>query len=488
MSQEISPPRRAQAAFRSLWPSITFKVLLVTFVCMVASWFLVLYLAYHNASSPAQFFDYSGARWALLKHAEVLREHPSLMEQAIQTLDDHVEATWKDKNQDPSDPGDRLCLQLFDGAKLVFATKGLPADLHQFSAPWSTPRVLQSEHGRWWQVCEQSADHRFTACALDRYRGTWEIARYVFGSDFVLWPAVLTLIVLFIPMLLALWWGLRPLKRLATGIETSGAGSMAALPLNKVPVELRALAGAVSKWSHEHQRSTAREREFVANAAHELRTPLAAIQVNAEGLQQLMLPDRAQGQLQSLMSGVRRMSRVVEQLMTMLRNDGHTALGEARGPLRLDVLLQMRLAELSSLSDRKSVTLHLVRHEACTVNGIREVLESIVDNLVNNAIKYSAPGQEVTVSLHRDAGQALLVVRDHGPGISDALKAQVFERFQRGQAHGQIGVGLGLSIVRDGVTDMNGTVALSDPEDGQGLRVTVTLPLTVRSSDNPPDA
>jgi two-component system sensor histidine kinase QseC len=263
---------------------------------------------------------------------------------------------------------------------------------------------------------------------------------------------------------------------------------MGTLPLNKVPVELRALAGAVSKWSIEHQRSTAREREFVANAAHELRTPLAAIQVNAEGLQQLKLPDRAQSQLQGLMSGVRRMSRVVEQLMTMLRNDRHTRLGEAKGPRRLDVLLQMRLAELSILSDRKAVTLHLARNEACTVNGVREVLESIIDNLVSNAIKYSASGQEVTVSLHRDAGRALLVVRDHGPGIPDALKAQVFERFQRGQEHGQIGVGLGLSIVRDGVTDMNGTVALSDPEDGQGLRVTVTLPLTVRSSDNPHDA
>ncbi|WP_396267454.1 sensor histidine kinase [Ideonella sp.] len=463
-------------------------MLLVTFVCMVASWFLVLYLAYHNASSPARFVDDSGARWTLLKHAEVLRDHPNLLAQVVQTLDRHVDTTWKDKNQDPSNPGDRVCLQLFDGAQLVFATKRLPADLHQFSAPWGTPRVLQSEHSRWWQVCEQSADQRFTACALDRYRGTWEIVRYVFGSDFVLWPAVLTMIVLFIPMLLALWWGLKPLKRLTTGVETSGADSMGTLPLNKVPVELRALAGAVSKWSIEHQRSTAREREFVANAAHELRTPLAAIQVNAEGLQQLKLPDRAQSQLQGLMSGVRRMSRVVEQLMTMLRNDRHTRLGEAKGPRRLDVLLQMRLAELSILSDRKAVTLHLARNEACTVNGVREVLESIIDNLVSNAIKYSASGQEVTVSLHRDAGRALLVVRDHGPGIPDALKAQVFERFQRGQEHGQIGVGLGLSIVRDGVTDMNGTVALSDPEDGQGLRVTVTLPLTVRSSDNPHDA
>jgi two-component system, OmpR family, sensor histidine kinase QseC len=488
MSLERSPRRRAPAALLRLWPSITVKVLLVSFVGMVASWFFVLYLTYHNASSPALFVDQSGARWALLRHAEVLGDHPNLLSPVVKSLDRHVETIWKDKNQDVTDLGDRVCLQLFDGANLVFATKGLPADLHQFSAPWGTPRVLRSEHSRWWQVCEQSADHRFTACALDRHRGTWDVFRYIVGSDFVLWPAVSTLIVLFVPILLALWWGLKPLQRLAAGVEESRSGSLGSLPLNKVPVELRALASAVSQWSIEHQRNTAREREFVANAAHELRTPLAAIQVNAEGLQQLKLPDRAQSQLQGLMSGVRRMSRVVEQLMTMLRNDRHTALGEAKGPRRLDVLLQMRLAELSILSDRKAVTLHLARNEACTVNGVREVLESIIDNLVSNAIKYSASGQEVTVSLHRDAGRALLVVRDHGPGIPDALKAQVFERFQRGQEHGQIGVGLGLSIVRDGVTDMNGTVALSDPEDGQGLRVTVTLPLTVRSSDNPHDA
>lgn len=488
MSLEPSARRRAITALLRLWPSITVEVLLVTFICMVASWFFVLYLAYHNASSPARFVDDSGARWTLLRHAEVLRDHPTLLAQVVQTLDRHVETTWKDKNQDPSDPGDRLCLQLFDGAKLLFATKGLPADLHQFSAPWSTPRVLQSEQSRWWQVCEQSADQRFTACALDRHRGAWDVVRYVFGSDFVLWPAGLTLMVLFIPILLALWWGLKPIKRLAAFVETTGRDADGGLDMNKVPIELRALATTVAQWSIDHQRSTAREREFVANAAHELRTPLAAIQVNAEGLQQLNLPDQAHRQLQGLMSGVRRMSRVVDQLMTMLRNDRHAALGEAKGPRRLDVMLQLRLAELSALSDRKAVTLHLVRNEACTVTGVREVLESIIDNIVSNAIKYSAHGQEVSVALYRQAGQAVLEVRDHGPGIPEALKAQVFERFQRGDEHGQLGVGLGLSIVRDGVVDMKGTVNLADPEVGPGLQVTVTLPLTVRCGDNPKNA
>lgn len=484
MSLEISPRRRTITALLRLWPSITLKVLLVSFVCMVGSWFFALYLTYHNASSPALFVDQSGARWALLRHAEVLSDHPNLLSQVVKSLDRHVESIWKDKNQDPTDLGDRVCLQLFDRGSLVFATKGLPADLHQFSAPWGTPRVLRSEHSSWWQICEQSADHRFTACALDQHRGAWDVVRYVFGSDFVLWPATLTLIVLFVPILLALWWGLKPLKRLAAFVETNGQDADGGLDMKKVPVELRSLAATVATWSINHQRSSAREREFVANAAHELRTPLAAIQVNAEGLQQLNLPDRAHSQLQGLMSGVRRMSRVVEQLMTMLRNDRHAALGEAKGPRRLDVMLQLRLAELSALSDRKEVTLHLVRNEACTVTGVREVLESIIDNIVSNAIKYSAQGQEVTVSLSRQAGQAVLEVRDHGPGIPDALKTQVFERFQRGEEHGQIGVGLGLSIVHDGVVDMKGAVSLSDPQEGPGLQVTVTLPLTVRCGDN----
>ena len=484
MTNAPSLLERMRKACRGVWPSITLKVMLSAAIMMVVSWFVVIALVFYNASSPSLGVDGGDARHTVLRYAEVLHDRPVELLAVVQGFDRYLRNFGTNVNMDRDDPGERTSIQLFDGHQLVFATPRLPQDIHVPTKDWGRPELREGHDSKWWQVCDQSSDRRFTACVLTRHRGAWDVVSYFLGSDFILWPAALTLPVLFFPILLALLWGLRPLKHLQAFIHEHGGDAEAAIPMSKVPVELRPLASTITRWSEQHARSTAREHSFVANAAHELRTPLAAIRVNAEGLQQLHLPERATVQLQGLMSGVRRMSRVVDQLMTTLRNDRHVGKEVGQGAHRLDVMLQMRLAELSALADRKQVTLSLCCSEPCTVTGVREVMESVIDNIVSNAIKYSDLEQEVRIELRRHRGQAHLKVEDRGPGIPDHLKEAVFERFRRGADHGQSGVGLGLAIVQEGVASMGGNVCLMNREQGPGLVVLVTLPLTVRSGDN----
>jgi two-component system sensor histidine kinase QseC len=145
----------------------------------------------------------------------------------------------------------------------------------------------------------------------------------------------------------------------------------------------------------------------------------------------------------------------VGQLLQLTRNEVQAEAGE-RQPQVLDVLLQDRLAALSGLAQGGDIELELQASVSLSVPGQRESLVSLIDNLVENAIKYSPRGSSVTVSLHAERGQAVLHVADQGPGIAPALYERVLDRFFRAPQQAQPGSGLGLSIVASVVRQHGG--------------------------------
>ena len=223
--------------------------------------------------------------------------------------------------------------------------------------------------------------------------------------------------------------------------------------------------------------SAARERSFIADATHELRTPLAAMRVNVEALQGQARDPRQQELLDGILNSNSRAARLVGQLLQLTRSEVQAEAGEQAAPQALDVLLQDRLAALSCLAQAGGIELELQAAVPLCVPGQRESLVSLIDNLVENAIKYSPRGGSVTVSLHAQGGQAVLHVADQGPGIPAALHGRVFDRFFRAPQQDQPGSGLGLSIVASVVARHGGSIALHQADGGQGLLVEVRLPL-----------
>ena len=235
--------------------------------------------------------------------------------------------------------------------------------------------------------------------------------------------------------------------------------------------ELAALVDNINALLQRVDASAARERSFIADATHELRTPLAAMRVNVEALQGQAHDARQQELLDGILNSGNRAARLVGQLLQLTRSEVQADAGELPRRQALDTLLQDRLAALSGLAQAGDIELELQASVSLSVPGQRESLVSLIDNLVENAIKYSPRGSSVTVSLHAERGQAVLHVADQGPGIAPALYERVFDRFFRAPQQAQPGSGLGLSIVASVVRQHGGTIQLHSGNGGLGLLV-----------------
>jgi two-component system OmpR family sensor kinase len=269
-------------------------------------------------------------------------------------------------------------------------------------------------------------------------------------------------------------FGLRPLDRVASALRRRRPDALDPLPADDLPQEVRPLAEALNELLGRLDHAFAAQRQFVGDAAHELRTPLTALQLQLQNLERA--PDEAgrAAATEALRAGLRRASRLVEQLLAMARLDPEAPRSEA--PVDLLTLVRSVLAEAAPLADAKDVDLGLAFAAEATVPGEQEALRLMLRNLVDNAVRYTPPGGRVDVSLRVAGGAAQIEVADTGPGIPADERERVFDRFYRLPGGDAQGSGLGLAIARRVVQRHGGSIALDEGEGGKGLRVTVGLP------------
>ena len=279
------------------------------------------------------------------------------------------------------------------------------------------------------------------------------------------------------PLIALLLWfaierALKPLDRLASAVGERTPAELAPLPSGGWPREVTPLVGALNDLLARLHGALDTQKAFVADAAHELRTPLAAVHLQAE------LAERARGEperaaaLASLRGGLKRATRVVEQLLSLARQDD----ARAEAPFaRVDLAALARdvVGAHARIAAAKDVDLGAERLEALAVDGDAAALFALADNLVDNAVRYTPPGGQVDVSVERRDGAPALVVRDDGPGIPPGERAQVFQRFARGSHADAPGSGLGLAIVRRIAERHGATVTLADGPGGRGLEAVV---------------
>jgi signal transduction histidine kinase len=293
-----------------------------------------------------------------------------------------------------------------------------------------------------------------------------------------------TPLLLVIPALLLLSWliigdALRPLYRIGRVVETRSPEDLSPIGGQDAPREIRPLVGAIDRLLERLRQALERERRFTADAAHELRTPLAALKAQAEVAQRARDPRERTNALRQIDNGVERTTHLIEQLLTLARLEPDSNEALKMRPISLCPLIEDAVANLFPNALRKHIDLGL---QSCgcdgkPVLGNATTLGILLCNLIGNAIRYTPKGGRIDIRTHLDAGRVSLEVADTGPGIPPQQRKRVFERFYRANEHRKTdGSGLGLSIVARIVELHGAEITLSETSDSGGLTVAVAFP------------
>lgn len=364
----------------------------------------------------------------------------------------------------------KLAFQVWgQGAAPLVYTPSAPA----LSAPPSVPGFYDFTHeGDQWRG--------FVLPVPERHGVIWVGERKDVRYDLIdrimrhtLFPFLLGSLALAAVIWAVIGWGLRPLQNMANVIRARHAESLEPLQLVPLPSELEPMQAAINRLLAQIQDLLRREHRFIADAAHEMRTPLAVLRLHAQNAMAASNEAERQKALGFLMGGVDRLTRVVHQLLTLARVEPR--LGQRTSP-RVDLaeVVTDTLAELAPwILDRgmePSLDIDEGDHHLAIDAG---ALGIALQNLVSNAVEHSPPAGRITISLKRVGERFELVVEDEGPGIDEARLSRVFERFY--SRNNPNGAGLGLSIVATIIERLGGQVRLSNRASG-GLAATLSFP------------
>jgi two-component system OmpR family sensor kinase len=285
----------------------------------------------------------------------------------------------------------------------------------------------------------------------------------------------------------------RPVQRLADDVDTRRDTDLRGLDAQGAPTEIEPFIVSINRLLARLAKALDEQRRFVADAAHELRSPVTALVIQSENLDRALDPvpldTETRHRLTNLKSGLRRTRALLEQLLTLARAQSAPTI--AATPLTLLPAVHEALEDVFVLADRKQIVLDLVdtsqaapgRPILCVMGAKRDIV-TLLSNLVGNAVRYTPVGGAVGVRLSATATDVVIDVIDSGPGIDADKRERVFDAFYRAsdqreaRDHGGEGTGLGLAIVRAIVERLGGRVTLHDasPTPPRGLHVRVTLP------------
>jgi len=284
-------------------------------------------------------------------------------------------------------------------------------------------------------------------------------------------PVLLVLVALLVRKLFA------PLRALAVQVGARRHDDASALAAVGLPREVQPFVAEINRLLGRVGLAMQRQRRFIADAAHELRTPLAAMTLQSERLAAASMPDEARRRTLALAEGLKRTRLMLDQLLALARSQGGG--GQTGAQAALGPTVRLVIEDLYPLAQERGIDLGVVHPGDALVAAAPVDLHMLVKNLVENAIRYTPPGGRVDVSVLPAEGGAELVVDDTGPGIPEPERMRVFDAFYRILGNGeQDGSGLGLAIVKAVADQAGASVTLGDApsRQGQGLRVRVRFP------------
>ncbi len=280
---------------------------------------------------------------------------------------------------------------------------------------------------------------------------------------------------------LIVWWvvsrSLAPVARLRAQMAARKADELAPLSDHDLPAEVRPLILELNLLFERLRQAFDSQRVFVADAAHELRSPLAALKIQLQGLQRAGDDPTRELAVRRLASGIERAGHLVDQMLVLARQEASVAEGVALAPTDLAQAGFLALSDTVASAQARQIDLGVHRAISVMVPGSAESLRILVRNLLDNGVKYTPAGGTVDLSVHATPEGALVTVEDSGPGIPEKDRARALDRFWRVNGAVATGSGLGLAIVK-AIADMHGaTIALDDSQRLGGLRVRVAFGL-----------
>ncbi len=323
--------------------------------------------------------------------------------------------------------------------------------------------TVQIDGTAWRMFAAQGAQQDVQVLVGERLESRASILWAVLRS--MLWPQALAL-----PLLaLAAWWavrqGVRPLQRLRGTLAARAPSATGPIEMRDVPLEMAPMLDALNQLFQRIATMLEMERRFTADAAHELRTPIAAIRAQAQVALGVASDAARRTALERTLQGCDRASHLVDQLLMLSRLDTQTS--HDFELLDLSELVRGVAAELAPQAIRDRQTLELDAPQPCRVRGNPTLLSVLARNLIDNAVRYSPVGAKVAVSVRAQGTCAVFSVHDSGPGLTEPERQRLGERFFRIAGSGQGGSGLGWSIVRR-IAQVHGVVLHVEPSTALG--------------------
>lgn len=480
-------------------------LLLLSLLCVALS--MISLVSYHDAKHEVEeLFDAQMAQTGRLLEGIVGADMPQQARTALQSALDQALKSHNSEQADPLATGHpyegKLAFQLFDDhGRTLLQSASAPTDAlaqlliilhrdkslkheHVDGEPLSSfGRALVGYHNvslaqhnwRLFVLHDNKDNHWIMIAEREDVRGelVGKIALKALFADIIGLPLLALLV------WLAIGWGLAPLKAMAERIRARAPDDLDPLLFRPLPTELEPMAAALNRLLLQVKQLISQEKRFIADAAHELRTPLAVLRIHAQNAQTAEDPLDRNKALKQLNSGVERATRVVAQLLTLARLDPHSVQLKM---VEIDLLGYVRneLAELIPLAFDKQQELLLEANPAddFRITADSPSLGTLLQNLVSNAVQYTPLGGSIEVHIDAQTDALLLRVLDSGEGVDPQLREKLFERFYRGST-GE-GAGLGLSIVQRVVELHRGSIRLDTSPMG-GLEVIVRLPRNTRT-------
>lgn len=295
-----------------------------------------------------------------------------------------------------------------------------------------------------------------------------------------------------VPLLIFLvWWvvsaSLAPAERVRRQVASRRADELAELSEEGLPAEIYPLVHELNLLFLRVRGAFDAQKNFIADAAHELRSPLAALKLQAEGLRRAADAPGREVAIQRLTAGIDRATRMVEQLLMLARQQAQPSGQERKTTVALTALVQDIVANVWESANARNIDIGIVAADAAQVTGYPEALAILVRNLLDNAIKYTPQGGTINVAVRASGTTVQLVVEDSGPGIPAEEQARIFDRFYRGAAQheNRSGSGLGLAIVKT-IADIHAAsiAAIASPTLG-GLQIALQFPVAGHAIEKP---
>lgn len=440
--------------------SIRRRLVLLLLGSLLLVWGWTLAYSFRNATHEVNEWE----------NARLVQMARTLMFADVDGLKRLAREKWGDEDDD-GDPESAHLLRFLvrDGKGDVLAgTSDLPSvELAQGAAPQpdNTVQKLTVNGYPWYVYSLHDAKTGRTVQVFQRSDKRGDLAVGV--AKRIAQPLAIAL-----PLLASLVWisigrSLAPLKTTSMHIKARNADNLAPIDMSRAPDEIRPLGDALNSLLLRLSKSIEHERAFTADAAHELKTPLAAIKVQAQVALGATAAAEQRVAMQKVVEGVDRGAHLVDQLLLLARLDEAQTLSMSLISLNDSV----RASAVAHETDmhRKGITLAIIENVPLTVNGHAEFMRILLDNLIGNAVKYGVQGGHIEIVLTRAAGKPAVIVRDDGPGVQTQDRQRLTDRFYRAMGNEEYGSGLGLSIAERIATLFDANLSFDVGIHGKGL-------------------